>query len=105
MEKNSMWQELHEISTTWSNLPKDLSDEATLFQTMFSDENYDFRVILLLPNAKIPFHQNSDNECEWYMNERTGETFTCHYGESFEFTNDTDSIMILLHIKVKRRVL
>lgn len=62
------------------------------------DAKYTFGRICLGPHSEIPYHDHT-TDCEWYINEDTGESWFCAKGEGHQFINDTDETVNLLSIK------
>ena len=83
----------------WTNLPEDVVEYGEIIsKTLFSDDTYTFGKLIVLPHSKIRLHEHK-TDCEWYINELTGETFFCPHGQSHEFTNDTEHVVSLLSVK------
>ena len=85
----------------WTDLPESVVEKGEVIsKTLFSDGTYTFGRLIVLPHSKIRLHKH-ETDCEWYINESTGEVFHCPRGQSHEFENNTDHVVCLLFIKKK----
>ena len=83
--------------SAWKPLLKE--HEGQVFcMNLSTDDDYTFGRLKIMPHSKIKLHLHED-DCEWYLDEESGDTYFCPKGESHEFVNDTDSIKYLLSIK------
>ncbi len=90
MEKNCNWEPLSE----------NLASEGVFSCPIVREKGFSISQLKLLPGAEIYNHPHLD-DCEWYLNEDTGETFYCPKGASHSFRNDTDNIIHLISLKSK----
>ena len=60
-------------------------------------------LLIVYPHSKIAVHTHKE-DCEWYLNIKTGESHFCDIGGSHGYANDTDKKQLLLSVKAKKEL-
>ncbi|MCI8471036.1 MAG: cupin domain-containing protein [Clostridia bacterium] len=84
--------------TRWEPLLKDGVKGEVFVMNLSQNDTYTFGRIKMMPHSSIPLHPHKF-DCEWYLDEETGETYFCPKGESHDFVNDSNKIKYLLSVK------
>ena len=84
--------------TRWEPLLKDGVKGEVFVMNLSQNDTYTFGRIKMMPHSSIPLHPHKI-DCEWYLDEETGETYFCPKGKSHDFVNDSNNIKYLLSVK------
>lgn len=83
---------------TWEPLPIAIARGGVLSHQLFKNSFFYGAILKVEPGAEIFFHLHT-NDCEWYINLKTGEIKYCARGERHGFKNESSETVYLLAIK------
>ncbi len=89
---------MKKVDTGWEPLFMKGSKGQIFVLNLLKNAGYTFEWIQLAPGSEIPYHVHT-TDCEWYINEVTGENWFCPQGEGHCFINDTDHPVNLISLR------